>query len=59
MALIITVKQGESFYVGTDVKITPIAQKGKQIKFAIDAPRNIEVDRESVRESKNLERGIV
>lgn len=59
MALIITVKIGDAYYIGDDVKVTLISQKGDQVKVAIDAPRQISVDRESVRLRKIAERNRV
>ncbi len=56
MALIITRRVGETLMIGEDVTVTPIGVKGGQIKLAIEAPRNIEVDREEVREKKLAER---
>ena len=48
--LILTRKPGEAIYVGTDVKITVLGVKGNQVRFGIDAPRNVPVDREEIRE---------
>lgn len=53
--LILTRKPGEAIYIGNDVKVTVLDVKGNQVRFGIDAPRNVAVDREEIRERINNE----
>lgn len=41
--------------IGDDIEITVIAVKGNQVRFGIEAPRNVEIDREEIRERKRDE----
>lgn len=50
--LALTLRVGETLYIGDNIKVKVLAKSGRQIKVGIDAPRNISVDRESVRERK-------
>lgn len=54
--LILTRRISEKFLVGKEVTITVLEVEGQQAKFAIDAPRTISVDRQEVRERKNIEK---
>ncbi|MDH5648175.1 MAG: carbon storage regulator CsrA [Gammaproteobacteria bacterium] len=46
--LILTRKIGETLYIGRDIKVTVVGQKGKQIRIGIEAPKDIAVHREEV-----------
>ena len=48
--LIITRKIGESFWVGEKIRITITGMKGNQTRIGIDAPKEIIVLREEVKE---------
>lgn len=51
--LILTRKLGESVIIGDHkIKITVTEIKGKQVKLAIDAPRDIRVDRAEIAERR-------
>lgn len=50
--LIFTRKKGESIIIGEDIKVTIIRHNLDQVRIGIDAPRNISVDREEIREKK-------
>ncbi len=41
--LILRRKAGESFLVGSDIKVTVIATKDKEVQIAIDAPKEVPV----------------
>lgn len=49
--LIFTRNEGQSFFVG-EAKITIFRAGRGQVKLGIDAPTNIPVDREEIREKK-------
>lgn len=55
MSLILTRRIGETLCIGDDVRITVISIQGRQVRFAIEAPRDVSVDREEVRERKVAE----
>ena len=46
--LILTRKLGESITIGSDIKITLLEIKGKQIRIGIEAPPDVMVHREEV-----------
>lgn len=47
--LILSRRKGESFWVGDNIKITVLSQRGNQVRIGIDAPRSMPVHREEVR----------
>jgi len=46
--LILSRKPGESIMIGDNIEIRIVEVNGKQVKFAIDAPRDISVYRQEV-----------
>lgn len=50
--LIITRRPGEAIYIGSNVKVTILGHTGNQIRLSIQAPKNVSIDREDVRERK-------
>ncbi|GAB1264532.1 carbon storage regulator CsrA [Aurantivibrio infirmus] len=46
--LILSRRNGESFFIGDDVKITILSQRSNQVRIGIDAPRSTPVHREEV-----------
>lgn len=46
--LILSRRQGESFIIGDDIKITVLSQRSNQVRIGIDAPRSMPVHREEV-----------
>ena len=46
--LILTRKVDEKLRVGDDVTITVISVKGHQVRFGIEAPRDVAVNREEI-----------
>jgi carbon storage regulator len=51
--LILTRKAGESIKIGDNITVTVLEAKGSQVKIGIDAPKDVSVDREEVRERKS------
>lgn len=50
--LILSRRNGESFFIGEDIKITVLSQRSNQVRIGIDAPRALPVHREEVLERK-------
>ena len=48
--LILTRKVGESVLIGDGIKVSVLAVKGNQVRVGIDAPKDVSVHREEVRE---------
>lgn len=48
--LILTRRTGETIYIGNDVTITVLGVKGNQVRFGVDAPKNVPVHREEIYE---------
>ncbi|WP_236207815.1 carbon storage regulator CsrA [Pseudomonas tohonis] len=48
--LILARRLGESILIGENITITVVSTKGNQMKLAINAPRDVVVDREEVAE---------
>lgn len=46
--LILSRRPGEALRIGEDIVIHVIAVKGQQVRFGIDAPRDVAVDREEI-----------
>jgi carbon storage regulator len=59
--LVLTRRVGEKLVIGENVTVTILGVKGNQIRIGIDAPRDIQVNREEIyqrilREQKAIER---
>ena len=50
--LVLTIKEGESFFIGDNVEVKLIENNGRQSKIGIIAPREIAVDRAVFRQRK-------
>ena len=50
--LILNRYPGQSILIGDDITITVIKSDRGQVTIGIDAPRDVEVDREEIRERK-------
>lgn len=53
--LILTRRTGETVCIGEDVSVTVLAVKGNQVRVGINAPKNVIIDREEVRERRLAE----
>jgi len=53
MALVLTRNINESIIIGDDIKITVLDVSGRSVRLGIDAPRDVIVDREEIREKRN------
>jgi carbon storage regulator len=56
--LILTRKVGQTACIGSNVTITILGYSRGQVRFIVDAPSEIAVDREEVRERKEREPGF-
>ena len=55
--LVVTRKIGESIVIGDDIQIILVEIKGRdKVRLAIDAPKDVSVDRIEVRRSKDKEK---
>jgi carbon storage regulator len=50
--LILTRHIGEQVKIGDDVTLTVVDLRGKQVRIGIQAPREVEIDREEIRKRK-------
>jgi carbon storage regulator len=48
--LILTRRVGETLHIGQEVTVTVLNVKGNQVRVGINAPKDVRVDREEVRE---------
>lgn len=48
----------EVLCIGDNIKIRVLRIEGNQVRLGIEAPKDIEVDREEIYNRKRLERGI-
>jgi carbon storage regulator len=46
--LVLTRSEGQSILIGDGVKVTVVSTKGGQVRFGIDAPRDVTILREEV-----------
>ena len=50
--LILTRRPAETIYIGESVTVTVLGVVGNQVRFGIEAPRSITIDRAEIRERK-------
>lgn len=55
MSLVLTRREQESIVIGENIRVTVVSIVRGQVKFAIDAPREVPVDRQEIRERKMAE----
>jgi carbon storage regulator len=48
--LILTRRTGETIMIGNDVTVTVLGVKGNQVRFGINAPKNVAINREEIHE---------
>ncbi len=54
--LILTRRVGETIMIGDEVQVTVLSVKGNQVRFGIDAPKDIAVHREEIYHKIQAER---
>jgi carbon storage regulator len=54
--LILTRRTGETLMIGDNITVTVLGVKGNQVRLGINAPKDVRVDREEIRERINLEK---
>lgn len=50
--LILTRNVGELLRIGDDITVTVLGVRGQQVRLGIQAPREVTVDREEIRERR-------
>ena len=50
--LVLTRSEGQSILIGDGVKVTVVSTKGGQVRFGIEAPRDMTILREEVSKRK-------
>ena len=50
-------KKNESFYIGSEIIVTVAEIRRDKVRLIVDAPREIPVDRQEVRQAKEQSRG--
>jgi len=56
--LILTRRVGEKLMIGDDVEVHVLGVKGNQVRFGIDAPKDVAVHREEIYKRIQLEKQI-
>jgi len=54
--LILTRRIGETLRIGSDVSVTVLAMKGRQVRIGVTAPKSVTVHREELYERLRTER---
>ncbi len=54
--LVLRRKTGESFLIGSDIKVTIMATKDKEVQIAIEAPKEVPVLRSELAHAMNANR---
>lgn len=54
--LILTRRIGESICIGEDITVTVTGINGSQVRIGINAPSDVSVDRQEIRNRKNQEK---
>ena len=57
--LILTRRIGEKLIIGENVTVTVLGVKGNQVRIGIDAPRDVQVDREEIHQRILKEREML
>ena len=57
--LVLTRKYNEKIMIGQDITIVVVEICGDKVRLGIDAPKDVQVDRLEVRQSKEGQRGSV
>ena len=52
MALVITRRPGEGFLIGDDITIDVVKINGNQVQIAINAPKDIHIERDDIKNRK-------
>ena len=55
--LILTRRVGETLVIGDEITCTVLGIKGNQVRLGIQAPKDVRVDREEIRERIKREQG--
>lgn len=56
--LVLTRRPGETILIGDDITLTVLGVVGNQVRFGIEAPRNVSIDRAEIRERKKREQRL-
>lgn len=56
--LVLARRVGEKILIGDTIEITVSAVRGNVVRLAVNAPREVRVDREEVRHKINMEAGV-
>ena len=54
--LVLTRYTGQTIIINENIKVTVLEVQGKQVRLGIDAPKEVEIDREEIFERKQVER---
>lgn len=46
--LILSRNEGQTIYIGDNIKVTVLGINGKQVRIGVDAPDEVAVDREEI-----------
>lgn len=57
--LTITRRAGQSICIGDDIRVTVLHMQGGQIRLGIDAPDDVIIDRDEIRELRNAENKLL
>ena len=50
--LVLTRRAGEAIYLGENIKVTMVKVRGGQVRLAIDAPKEIAIQRDELRRDR-------
>ena len=54
--LVLTRYTGQTIIINNNIKVTVLDVQGKQVRLGIDAPKEVEIDREEIFERKQMEK---
>ena len=54
--LILTRRVEETLLIGNDIRVVVLGVKGNQVRIGIEAPKDMDVDREEIRIRKDADR---
>ena len=53
--LVLSRRVGEKIIIGDDIEVMVLGIQGNQCRIGVSAPKDVEIDREEIRERKNTQ----
>lgn len=54
--LVLSRKRNEAIVIGNDIRLVIVAIQGDKVRLGIEAPKNVQVDRDEIHQAKQRDR---